>query len=309
MRHRMALAVLAVFGTGATPLPTGAPDLSGYRQMVKAERAFAAMSVQRGMKAAFLENLCGDAVVFRPGPVNGRKDWQQRTPPGGTLNWAPGYAEVASDGALGYTTGPWEYTPGTGKHAPPAYGDFVSVWKRQKSGEWCVAVDIGVSHPKSRTALADVRLETRTTHGRPRTTIEGGTADPAPAAMNSRAALNDMMSAEREYAFDLRSLGLARALSRHGAPDLRFLREGVMPGSGLTTAISLLGKHPSEVEWQPAGSAIASSGDMGYDYGVLKSRLEGAKQSESKAYLHVWSKDPTGAWKLALDLENDFPKH
>src|SRR5947208_1274253 len=79
-----------------------------------AARAFAATSVEQGMKPAFLTYLGHDGLVFRRGIVNGRKVWEARKNATGTLNWAPEFAEVAGNADLGWTTGPWEYKPPAG---------------------------------------------------------------------------------------------------------------------------------------------------------------------------------------------------
>src|SRR5258707_10085798 len=63
--------------------------------LIETERAFSALSTLSGMKDAFLYYLGRDGLVFRRGFVNGRKSWEARGNPAGTLTWAPEFAEVA----------------------------------------------------------------------------------------------------------------------------------------------------------------------------------------------------------------------
>ncbi len=68
--------------------------------VIAAERAFASMSTEKGIKPAFLANLATDAIVFRPGPVPAQ-DWYRDHPAAaGTLEWAPDLAAIAVTGDL-----------------------------------------------------------------------------------------------------------------------------------------------------------------------------------------------------------------
>src|SRR5436190_23103186 len=83
-------------GRGKAPAPPPAPDSAAVMAAERSvdslaanERAFAAYSVANGMKPAFVTFLGRDALIFRRGFANGRKAWEARKNPPGTLNWAP----------------------------------------------------------------------------------------------------------------------------------------------------------------------------------------------------------------------------
>src|SRR5258706_3448360 len=135
-----ALAALVALPAAAGP--------ARIESLVAAERAFSALSVQKGIKPSFLAYLAPDAVVFRPTAMNGPKTIAARPAPTATLVWEPAYAEISSAGDLGCTTGPWEMHPMGLASAPVAFVHFISVWKKQADGAWRVAVDIGTSHGK-----------------------------------------------------------------------------------------------------------------------------------------------------------------
>lgn len=136
--------------------------------MVAAERAFARASVESGMKSAFLGVMADDAILFRPGPVNGVQAWRTRPDATAVLEWAPAYGEVSGDGDLGFSTGPWTLRPAAGQDAV-AFGHFVSVWRREPGGPWRLVLDIGISHPDPGLALADVELKVGPVHLQPDT--------------------------------------------------------------------------------------------------------------------------------------------
>jgi len=62
------------------------------------------------------------------------------------LIWTPAGAGVSASGDLGYTYGTYEFHSKDGK--PNAdYGNYTSIWKKQKDGNWKVVLDMGNSRP------------------------------------------------------------------------------------------------------------------------------------------------------------------
>jgi len=117
-------------------------------KLVATERAFARAAAEKSTKEAFLEFLADDSIVFEPNPVNGKDTWSKRPPSVGLLSWEPVWADISSDGTIGYTTGPWEFRP-KGKYGDPvAFGEYVTIWKKQKDGNFKAILDIGISHGK-----------------------------------------------------------------------------------------------------------------------------------------------------------------
>jgi hypothetical protein len=100
------------------------------RSLVEAERSFAKTSMEKGIRDAFLTYLADDAIIFRPKPVMAKPFYAQRPNIPGSLNWKPVYADIASSGDFGYTTGPFEYRGHPEKEQADGYGFFVSVWKK-----------------------------------------------------------------------------------------------------------------------------------------------------------------------------------
>ncbi len=300
------------------------PRASALDTLVAAERAFANVSVEHGMREAFLANLCPDGIVFRPDPVNGRHVWENRTNPKGTLRWAPRFAEVSGDGTLGVTTGPWDYAA-PGSKDEPAHGDFVTVWKRH-GDRWCAAVDLGVGHDASSGDVDHVALEPGPEHRPPRPPrrhgvsiglgfLHGGTG----VGFGAGTPLDDeqqvvahgihtLMSAERTFAFTWRKQGAAEAYRKAAAEDVRFLRDGALPEVGITPAIAGSEPRPRDTTWQSFGSGVAGSADLGYSYGLAIARAPHAARPDTSGYLHVWREAPDGTWRLAVDVESGFPK-
>jgi len=297
--------------------------------LAETERAFSALSVKSGKKEAFLHYLGRDGLIFRRGFVNGRKSWEARNDPAGTLTWAPAYAEVAGNADLGWTMGPWEYRPPAGgADSAPAYGSFITVWARpiewvrDEDRVWRVALDTGLSHGKPAT---DVE----------RTVLEHGPAHEAVPLMRApgvgfdvgvfshglglgvgsgrssgdvrwremQHASGDLLQTDREYAFALRNQGAAEAIGHYAAEDLQTLREGVEPALGKMAAIEALARQPRDREFTPLGSRVSTSYDLGCSWGLFVTR---STPRDTSAYLHVWRYEPGRGWVVVADVENRF---
>ena len=137
---------------------------------------------------------------------------------------------AAASGEIGYSTGPWRITSKNNPSAPPNFGQFVSVWKRQADGVWKVFIDFGISHPGPWLADAWLILSGATHAG----------ADEAAAK-----------SAEKIFSEISEKSGYLEALKRFSAKDGRVYRDGQAPFLGQDA----IGKVPSGY----AGSGRKSS--------------------------------------------------
>jgi ketosteroid isomerase-like protein len=260
--------------------------------LIAAERAFAATSVEKGVREAFLTYLAEDGVIFRPRAVNGREVWQARGPVPATLVWEPAYAEVSAAGDLGYTTGPWELRPYDTKR-PVGHGHFVSVWQTQADGRWRVVLDIGVSHERPARGVGSSDFRPGPEHA---------------AARPAAAANVDLLALDRAWADDARALGSTEAFARWTTADVRLYRDGVQPVRGARAARATRPAGPGPGVWDPEAQRIARSGDLGCTYGILERRAGPDAPADSSVYVHVWRRIAGDRWKAALVLENPLPK-
>jgi ketosteroid isomerase-like protein len=300
--------------------------------LVDVEKAFSALSVEKGMKVAFLAYLADDAILFRPAPIPGRRSWESRANPPGTLIWDPSYAEVSAFGDLGVSTGPWEYRPPDSTHGEIGYGQFVSIWRRMdEEGPWAVAVDLGVSHAKPAAGLGNITFEAGPEHPIPPPEKSGarafgfgvgvvgsvggvsvGVAD-SPFDDESRQVMahqmHRMMSAERRLAYELRSKDPGKAWPKLVTSDVRVLRNGSEPAVGMTAGLERAGTtRLRAADFRAHGHGVAGALDMGFSYGIALRTPQDATKPDTAGYLHVWRRDGSGEWKLSLDVESAYPK-
>jgi len=272
---------------------------SALANMVAAERAFSALSAQRGMRDAFLHFLADDGVLFQPLPVNGKESWRARAASPATLIWEPSLGEMSGAGDLGWSTGPWEYRPppDSAGTLPPAnriaHGHFTSVWARQVDGQWRVVLDMGISHAKPERGLGGTEFRSKPAH-----TWVAGQKNP-----KSRA---NLVAIDRLYARDAKKLGAA-ALDDWTAEDVRLHREGEFPAEGRESAKAALRAVADIVRLLPQGSRVSLSDDLGYTYGIIERTSSRGTAPDSSAYVHIWRKEADRKWRIIVIVESPVP--
>ncbi|WP_462222636.1 YybH family protein [Ferruginibacter sp.] len=116
------------------------------QKMMDTDRAFSKLSVEKGMKNAFLEYIDSNGVLLKPNryPILGAEaiDYLiQQNDSAYTLQWEPEAGFIAQSGELGYTYGVYAFKP-NGKDTA-TYGTYVSIWKKQADGKWKFVLDSG----------------------------------------------------------------------------------------------------------------------------------------------------------------------
>ena len=147
--NRILLILLITFSLVSCNLFTskkGPAGLDEKQQMMDADRAFSKLSVEKGMKNAFLEYIDSNGVLLRPNqfPVIGADAIDfliQQNDSSYTLQWDPKNGAIAKSGELGYTYGLYKLQP-KGKDTA-IYGTYVSIWKKQSDGSWKFVLDSG----------------------------------------------------------------------------------------------------------------------------------------------------------------------
>ncbi|MGI8838356.1 MAG: YybH family protein, partial [Pyrinomonadaceae bacterium] len=138
MKKLVVITLLLTFVSGA--FSQQANEKSALQSMVDTELAFARMSLEQGTRPAFMAFIAEDGILFRPRAVKG-KQWMidHPLPPSdkrALLSWYPSLAGIAESGDMGYTTGPWEFKDDIKDAKPSAFGNFLTIWKKQADGSW-----------------------------------------------------------------------------------------------------------------------------------------------------------------------------
>jgi ketosteroid isomerase-like protein len=274
------------------------------KSLVDAERAFARTAVDKGLRAAFLENLAEDAIVFRPQPAPGRPLYEKVSPDSPTrLIWKPVFAEISGAGDLGYTTGPYEvYKDRLTKEASD-FGHYITIWKKQIDGAWKAALDIGISHADFGPSGDEVQS--------PAEGVSPGGR--ALSASDIEKEIQALLAREAELSKMCQAGESAKAYRAMAEARLRLYREGNFPEIDLNGSLKLLSRVESPNSWTPAAAGVAVSGDLGYTYGTGQLSYYAAGDSADKversfSYMHLWRKGKEGRWRLVLDVAPPYPQ-
>lgn len=271
---------------------------NALQAMVETERAFSRTSAEKGTRESFAQFIAADGILFRPGPVLGKKWMEEHPLPASTtrqlLSWQPIFAAVSRAGDLGYTTGPWQFKNDIKDAKPAAFGNFMTVWKKQADGSWKFALDLGISNPEPKAPAVIWQAPSgNPTRGFKRVNHE-----------TERAAL---LSVDREFSKASAEEGARPAFLLVAANDVRLFRNDKFPFVGRMAAADALSTLTAEWTWTPSFADVSISGDLGYSYGIYELRDKTGTVSERGNYARVWKK-VSGAWKLVIDVANPLPR-
>ena len=263
------------------------------RALVEMEHAFAKAAATKGTRDAFLEFLADDGVIFQPGPVNGKKFWGERAPRKGLLSWEPIFADVSRADDLGYTTGPWEFRPNGLDDQPVAFGQYFTIWKRQRDGSWKAVLDRGVTSQKSfATRLLQFPWQDESSISDAKFDISRGR--------------ESLLKLEHDLSSLSARKGATAAFDSYLAPDVRMLRQDVAPAVGKENALVFVSAIAGTLTWKPTMADVSASGDLGYTYGAFDLK-RGDALIEHGSYVRVWKKE-SGKWRIVIDVMSPDPK-
>ena len=113
--------------------------------LFKADRRFSETAVKTGFNKAFIEYAHPDAVLLRKNrmPIVGKQSiagiYENLDTTGIRFSWEPLSGDIAKSGELGYTYGIYTVRQDTLIEK----GTYVSIWKKDKNGDWKYVLDTG----------------------------------------------------------------------------------------------------------------------------------------------------------------------
>ena len=271
-------AVAILLAVSGTSLP---PDVAS---LVAAERAFARASSEKGTRAAFLNYLADDGVLFRPEPVKGKSWYRAQAASTATLVWEPEFADVSASNDLGYTAGPWAFRADSTAQAS-SFGHYVSVWRRGADREWEVAIDAAVVH---------ARVD------RPKSISTADDGKPAD-EITQQEALVAVQQEERDFV-EAVPRGVEDAFDMFASEDVRVYRADELPAVGREKARALLARRSGEHRLQTTSAQVSRAGDLGVTLGRCDVTYH--DKTSTSYTLRIWRRMPDGAWKIVLDLDS-----
>ncbi|QIP17891.1 DUF4440 domain-containing protein [Spirosoma aureum] len=135
--------------------PAAAIRQKAIDEIRETDQNFSIMSEKQGMSKAFITYAANDVIRMNEGAAptvgfDSLRAQMSRIPANGSvLTWQVLKTDAAQSGELGYTFGQWMLTSKneTGKRNEQ-HGVYVTVWKRQRNGQWRFVLDGGNTTPE-----------------------------------------------------------------------------------------------------------------------------------------------------------------
>lgn len=293
--------VLLLFGL-ALAVPAAAPltPAAAVEALLAADRAAAAHAATRPLVEGLTAMFAPDVIV--PGPparlyrgLDEVAAFLRASPDAdGRASWTPVRGGVSADGRHGFTFGFMTVTRPTGAASPLKY---MAYWVQQADG-WRV-----VGYKRARRA--------------------DGAADMAPMAPHLPAALvaprtdaawlerqrASLVAAERAFSDEAQRIGLGPAFVNHGLPTA--VNMGGAASTSYVVGAAAIGRligegspqPTSPVEWSTDVAVVASSGDLGISFGVIRPHAPPpAGAPPGVPFFTIWARPtPDAPWRYIAE--------
>lgn len=253
------------------------------RSLVDAEWEFINLARETNTRDAFWAQFTDQTILFGEGPVNAKKSYENQKPNASWLKWEPIFSDIAASGDFGYNTGPWEFRPTKTDENAVAFGQFVSMWRKQEDGRWKLLLDIGIDHPKPSS------VPTWKTSSLELARKKNGEVD-------TRVALPKL---EQDF-INAQMKNKPGAYKESLSAEVRLYRPGKEPMTESLTVASYLEKEPV-VQYHFIDGGMAASADLAYAYGTAVVHLT-TSQTKAANYLRIWKNEKDRGWRIVLDL-------
>jgi ketosteroid isomerase-like protein len=112
-----------------------------------------------------------------------------------------------------------------------------------------------------------------------------------------------LMRMDREWAMSVKDMD---KFMSYYAPDATLFAPGMPQANGpgpIREALTKMMSTPGfALQFEPTGSDVAASGDIGYTNGTYKASMNGG--TEQGKYITIWRKQSDGQWKVRGDIFN-----
>ncbi len=267
------------------------PDSSSALfQLRETEQNFARASIMHGRNSAFIEYFAEESIIFSDHWLtNGRQFWKELKERPVELKWEPEFMDISNSRDFGISTGPWEvqeyrpYTPAL------ATGYFLTVWKKQSDNKWKVILDAGSETPKMKEYSNNFSFP----KGADKSVSDHkNTVSEAP--------LKEMKETETQLLEAWKTKPGQLTYSSFLAQNARLLRNGYLSATTKDSITRMISRLPPEMRWTASGAGVASSGDLGYTYGLIE--INGSQKSTAGHYVRIWKKQVDGLWKILIEM-------
>lgn len=274
-----AIACLLVSFSSVAQLPEKVGSL------LSVDRNAATLSNQGGPHQGLSSIIDKESTFFVPSPVNAFNYLNNRPNLPDRLSWSPNFAAVAKSLDWGVTSGSMDFQK---IGAVKRQGQYVTVWRRDRKGNWRVHIRAEVNNFGSNTPapLKYIEPDNR-------------------AYLKQRSKVRLNQREEVVLQTDNLMSTVMRANTQSGyreflAEDARFYFPWLPETEGRDKIVALLKKERIEIDTEPSGVGRAYSGELAYTSGTA---TVGHKDKVMKfSYIRIWQLMNDYEWKVILEM-------
>lgn len=247
---------------------------------METELSFERTATTDGIRSAYLKYLADDAIIFRPGPTNGRRFWEKFNDPTALLSRNVTYTDIAANGMLGYSTGNWRLYRKGQSESTAQFGQYVTIWELKEDGAFRATLDMAITHDKLPFSVTD-----KAPKQDQKSDMNKRGWSPADSSMNFAR-------------LGMEPSGLSGAYKQYAADEIRLLRDGDPPIIGKKRVVSAT-KNYISLRF-PDQTASFQSADMAYTWNPCEfaNSNEGMEKGNC---LNIW-KLRDKKWSIVLSV-------
>jgi ketosteroid isomerase-like protein len=119
-----------------------------------------------------------------------------------------------------------------------------------------------------------------------------------------RAAVQELMDADRAFSEMAQRAGVAAAFAHYAAEDAHQFVPGQDPAQGRRAVSQFWSSWPegATLSWEPQAAQVSDRGDMGWTWGRGVTTFNG--ESRTSRYVTVWKRNLDGEWRFVVDIGN-----
>lgn len=254
-------------------------------QIVAADYYSSELALNKGVLAGLKHGVDQHTVFFQPAPEKALNYLRNMPNIPDAINWKPVMAKIAKSNEWGFTTGPFVSSI---KGMQENYGEYLTVWKRNRKGKWHMAYRAEIKHPK---ASHEEGIEF---------------VDPENQKFIMQRSKSRLEQREDIITSTDKLMGtVLRADNRVGydeflADDARLLFSGFSPVLGKENIQNFLIKNKIDIKTTPLEVDRSLSGELAFSYGEAKVIKDNVVQNFY--YLRIWELNQSYKWNVLVEM-------
>lgn len=254
-------------------------------EIVAADYYSSELAANKGVLAGLKHDVDQNTIFFQPAPEKASSYLRNMPNIPDAISWKPVMAKIAKSNEWGFTTGPLvSSNSGMQKN----YGEYLTVWKRNRKGKWKIGYRAEIKHPQASTeeGIQFVNPENQKfIMQRSKARLE----QREEIITSTDRLMGTVLTADNRVGYD-------EFLSE----DSRLLFSGFSPVIGKKNIQNFLIKNKIDIKTTPVGVDRSLSGELAFSYGdakVIKDNLV-----QNFYYLRIWELNKEYKWNVLVEM-------